>query len=391
MATARRSKVPPSLTIRVEGNRITLFPEGPERLAALLALIGAASERLRILYYMFKDDASGQRVRDAVLAARARGVEIWILIDGFGSEGVRDSFFQPLIDSDCHFCRFEPRWGRRYLLRNHQKLAIADDQIVLSGGFNVADEYFGTAESGAWRDLGFRVEGPDVARLTDYFDDLFAWARTRNGRIRGLKRLLERHSRKRGKIRWLLGGPVARLSPWTRAVRADLHRGRKLDLIAAYFAPNFAMLRRITAIARRDGARIVTAAKSDNGATIGAARYTYWRLLRRRVEVFEYQPTKLHTKLLIVDDIVHIGSANFDMRSLYLNLEVMLRVDDAKFAAMMRRYVDREVAQSRPITLAEHQRQRTLLNRLVWSLCYFVVATMDYTVSRRLNFGIERG
>jgi cardiolipin synthase len=164
---------------------------------------------------------------------------------------------------------------------------------------------------------------------------------------------------------------------------------RRLDLVAAYFAPNRAMLRRISAIARRDGARLITAAKSDNGATVGAARYTYSRLLRSRVQIFEYQPTKLHTKLIVVGDVVHIGSANFDMRSLYLNLEVMLRIEDAGFAAMMRDFVDGEADDSLKITRAAHKKRLTWFNRLIWGLCYFVVATTDYNVTRRLNFGIE--
>jgi cardiolipin synthase len=133
----------------------------------------------------------------------------------------------------------------------------------------------------------------------------------------------------------------------------------------------------------------VTASKSDNGATVGAARHTYNRLLRRGVEVYEYQRTKLHTKLIVVDDVVHIGSANFDMRSLYLNLEMMLRVEDPAFAARMRAYVDGEIEDSRRITTALHRRQRSLFNRLKWGLCYFIVATMDYNVSRRLNFGVD--
>ena len=75
-------------------------------------------------------------------------------------------------------------------------------------------------------------------------------------------------------------------------------------------------------------------------------------LLKRGVEIYEYQATKLHTKLIVIDDVVHIGSANFDMRSLYLNLEMMLRVDDPAFAAMMRRFVDGEIADQR----ADHAR-----------------------------------
>jgi cardiolipin synthase len=160
-------------------------------------------------------------------------------------------------------------------------------------------------------------------------------------------------------------------------------------MVMAYFAPSRAMLRRIYGIARRGCARIVTASKSDNRATIGAARHFYWRLLRRGAEVYEYQPARLHTKLIIIDDVVHIGSANFDLRSLYLNLEMMLRVDDPGFAAAMRAFVEHEIADSRRITPEAHRADRTLWNRVVWAIAHFVVATADYNLSRRLNFGAK--
>ena len=120
---------------------------------------------------------------------------------------------------------------------------------------------------------------------------------------------------------------------------------------------------------------------------VGAARFLYWRLLKRGTEIYEYQPTKLHSKLIVLDDVVHIGSANFDMRSLYLNLEMMLRVDDPAFAAMMRRFVEGEIPNSKRILPEEHRKSMTLWNRIKWALGYFVVATADYNVARRLNFG----
>ncbi|QPQ54701.1 phosphatidylserine/phosphatidylglycerophosphate/cardiolipin synthase family protein [Allosphingosinicella flava] len=377
-----------SAPLTVDGNRLTLLADGLERLDALVKLIDSARTSLRILYYIFKDDAAGRRVRDALLAACARGVKVDILIDGFGSDDVGDAFFRPLIESECGFCRFTPRWGRRYLLRNHQKLALADGKTVLIGGFNVSDDYFDKTDN-SWRDLGLQVEGPSVRSLEDYFDALFAWARRRGARMRELRAVLNRHSQRDGILRWQFGGPTRRLSPWARTLKRDMLRATRLDMIAAYFAPSRGMLRRIYGIARRGAARIVTASKSDNRATIGAARHTYWRLLRHGVEVYEYQPTKLHTKLIVVDDVVHIGSANFDMRSLYLNLELMLRVESAEFAARMRAYADGEIADSRPITRAEHRARRSWWNRFVWSVAYFLVATMDYNLSRRLNFGLE--
>jgi cardiolipin synthase len=170
-------------------------------------------------------------------------------------------------------------------------------------------------------------------------------------------------------------------------VRRDLLSATRLDIVAAYFAPSPGMLRRIAKVGRRGCARLVTAAKSDNNATVSAARSTYWWLLKRGVEVYEYQPTKLHTKLLVIDDVVHIGSANFDMRSLFLNLEMMVRIEDKGFAAAMRRFVDGEVAASEKVTLESHRKQRTLLNRLRWALGWFVIAVADFRITRRLYLG----
>lgn len=389
MAVANSQEKASRGSVEVADNRLTLLPDGPQRLEALIALIEEARHSLRILYYIFLDDVSGTRVRDALLAAAARGVEVSMLVDGFGSTANRN-FLQPLFDSHIGFCRFSPKYGRRYLLRNHQKLALADERRVIIGGFNVSDDYFGTVESGAWRDLGLEVEGESVACLAPYFDDLLGWAQQPRRRIRDLRHMLQQHSITEGKLHWLFGGPTRRLSPWARAVRKDMLRAQRLDLIAAYFAPSPAMLRRIAKVGRRGKVRLVTAAKSDNTATIGAARNIYWWLLKRGVEIFEYQPTKLHTKLFVVDDVVHIGSANFDMRSLFLNLEMMLRVDDPGFAAVMRRFVDGEVADSRAVTIESHRRERTLLNRFKWALAWFIVAVADYRIARQLNFGPER-
>ena len=389
MADASPPAIKPQ-TLDVAGNRLTLLIDGPERLEALIALIDGAKDDLRILYYMVLDDGSGVRVRDALIAASERGVKVSLLVDGFGTTANRE-FWRPVMDSSIAFCRFSPKFGRRYLLRNHQKLVLADGRKVVTGGFNIADEYFGTVESGAWRDIGILVEGDSVKCLIRYFDDLFAWTRKPERRIRELRRMLQQHSLTEGKLHWLFGGPTRRLSPWALALRRDMMSANRLDMIAAYFAPSFGMLRRIAGVAKRGGAaRLITAAKSDNRATIGAARNTYWWLLKRGVSIFEYQPTKLHTKLFVVDDVVHIGSANFDMRSLFLNLEMMLRIDDKKVADAMRRLVDEEIGQSVPITLESHRKARTPFARLRWWLSYLLVAVADYRITRRLNFGIEK-
>ena len=367
---------------------ITLTPyiTGAERLEALLALIDGARSSLRLFYYIFAKDDSGRAVRDALIEASRRGVRVSLTVDGFGSPAA-DAFLTPLREAGADVCLFLPRFGRRYLLRNHQKMALADEERALIGGFNVADDYFANDGRRHWRDLGLGVEGGAVKRLVGYYDALAAWSRKPHGRLRQLRRTLGRWSDQAGQVRWLMGGPTRRLNPWARAVKTDLRKARRLDMISAYFVPGPIMLGRIAAVGRRGDANVMTAAKSDSEVTIAAARHSYHRLLKHKVRIWEYRPARLHTKLLILDDAVYIGSANFDMRSLYLNLELMLRVEDKAFADHMRAYAENERQYAQAITPQLHRRRRTWFARLRWSIAYFLVGVLDSGVTRRLNFG----
>lgn len=390
MADQPSEQPPEQPWFTVDGNRMRLLDTGPRRLEALVALIEGAQTSLRILFYIYTDDVAGRRVRDALVAARERGVSVSVIVDGFGSEVAGDeTFFRPLTDAGGSVCRFLPRWGRSYLLRNHQKLALADEARVITGGFNVEDDYFGTPAEHAWRDLGIQIEGPAAGRIADYFDALSDWAQRDKARIRDLRRLLHRASEKAGAVRWLLGGPTRRLSPWAQTMRADMRAAKRVDMIAAYFAPGPGLLRHIDRTGRRGAVRLITAAISDNNATIAAARFTYRGLLRKGAEIYEFLPTKLHTKLYVIDDTVHIGSANFDMRSLFINLEIMVRVADAAFAAHVRGYFEGEMAKSDRITATVNDQRSSPWVRIKQFGAYLLIAVLDYNLSRRLNFGID--
>lgn len=373
-------------TFTVAGNRLTLLTEGPARLDALLALIAGARRSLRILFYIWAEDDAGRRVRDALVEAAGRGVHVALIVDGLGAEAAASrGFFDPLRNSGCDVCVFVPRLGLRYLLRNHQKLALADDARVIVGGFNIEDAYFGTAADRAWRDLGLLVDGPAAGRLAGYFDALKAWIALPGAPLRKLSRMLREWSEDSGPIRWLLGGPSRRLSPWARTVKHEISASDRIDMIAAYFAPGPLMMRRLDRAAGRTRLRIVVPAKTDHAIALLAARFTYRNLLRHRIELYEYQPTKLHTKLFIADDAVHIGSANFDVRSMFINMELMLRVKDAAFAAHMRSYMDGEVAQSQRVTRDLHRARSGWWARVKQAGAYFILSVLDPQVTVRLN------
>jgi cardiolipin synthase len=376
---------PPTIRAEIAGNRLELIESGLERFNLLLELIAGAEKCIKMLMYMFNPDKDGDVVRDALTEAARRGVQVKLLIDGFGSAATAD-FFTQLGTAGGEHCVFNPSWGRRYLLRNHQKLIVIDDRTVLIGGANIDATYLQDRGSNHWRDLWLRLDGPEAVLPSRYFDGLFRWSKRPKSKLRSLKRMVAEHNEWRGPLQWKFSGPLSVRNSWWRSIGRDMKRACKLDMIFAYFAPPGAMIRRIGGVGRRGRARIINAAKSDNVATVAAARHSYSRLIRRHVEIYEYQPAKLHTKLAIVDDIVHIGSSNFDYRSFYINLEIMLRIKDKGFADAMRGYFERELADCKWITPEVHKRRASPWQRLKWALSHFLVNVMDYSVTRGLNF-----
>lgn len=379
---------PEPFELEAAGHHFTFFPAGCDRLAALVELIDNAVHSIEMFYYLFEDDVDGRQVRDALARAAGRNIHVQVLVDGFGT-AASDSFFAPIRENGGYFARFSPRWNVRYLIRNHQKFVIIDGHKVMSGGANVSHHYFAGPEENGWNDLSFTVTGPVVRDFLDWHTLLERWVTDDNRQFLALRKMLREWEPGNGPVQLLLGGPTRIPSTWARRVRRDLAKARRLDLVMAYFSPPKSFRRLISRIAKRGGsARLVLAGKSDNGATIGASRLLYGRFLRDGVQIREFQPSKLHMKMVVVDDVTYFGSANFDMRSIRLNLELMVRVQDAGLAQEMRALVDHMEKASEHFTLESYRRKRGPLNWVKWRLSFFLVGILDYTVSRRLNLGL---
>jgi cardiolipin synthase len=378
---------PAPFEVAAQGQRLVFYPAGKDLLTALLAMIDSARQSIRMCFYIFAEDVSGVLVRDALTAAAKRGVKVNLIIDGFGADA-RKAFFAPMCDAGGSFCCFSPEISLRYVIRNHQKIVVVDGQTAMIGGFNIQDSYFEPPAVNGWNDLGIIVEGSAVDDLSRWFDQLDHWTSDPHANWRAFRRMVRTWQPGDGPVRVLIGGPTRGLSSWATCVRRDMKPARRLDMLMAYFSPSNRAMRAIARVACRDGARLVFAAKSDNGATIGATRSLYDYLLRRRAKIWEFEACKLHTKLIVIDDKSYFGSANFDMRSLYLNLEVMLRIEDQALADRLSDYIGQHIPASRRITASVHRQRGTLLIRVRWNLSWFLVAVVDYTVSRRLNLGL---
>ncbi len=366
------------------GHDLTFYPAGRDRLDALIEVIDTAQRSLKMFYYMFQSDAAGTKVRDAIARAAARGVAVHLLVDRFGTDAP-ESFFEPIVAEGGNFAVFSPKWSRRYLIRNHQKLLVADEETAMVGGFNVSDHYFASPADDGWCDLGCKMRGPAVNELLRWFGQLAEWASDSKNQFFAIRRLIKDWQPGKGPVRLTLGGPTRAPSNWARMVKRDLANASRLDMAMAYFSPPRSFRRLIWRIAKRGRVRLMLAGKSDNAATIAASRALYRVLLKHGARLFEFQPTKLHMKLIIVDDAVYFGSANFDHRSIRLNLELMLRFEDAALAEQMRDLITGMEAGALEVTTKVHRKRRTFFNELKWLFGWFLVTTVDYTVSRGLN------
>lgn len=382
----------PGKRFDISGHRLHILHAPDDRLQALLGMIAAAQHSIALSMYMFDNDTSGTEVRDALVVAAKRGVKVALLVDSFGSAKLPASFFQPLEDAGGQYCFFSSRWRLSYFIRNHQKILIADDIHALVGGYNITDQYFGRRGDQSWEDLGLAISGPEVARISGYLTELIELSADGGVRLLALRRLIREWQPGDGKLQWLVGGPTNHLSPWALSLKRDLQNARLIDIVAAYFSPTQSILRRIAKAARHGGAvRLVLAGKTDNGATIGAARILYGYLLKRQVRICEYQPRLLHTKLLIIDDAAYIGSANLDIRSLFINKELMLRIHDSDLADYLRGLADSLAQQSDTQTPELHRSRLSWFNRLRWSLAYLLVNSVDYNIGRRISSRITQG
>ncbi len=345
----------------VEGNRITELLNGDAIFPAMLDAIRAARETVTFETFIYWSGDIGQKFADA-LAERARaGVKIFILLDWAGSVKMKADLVAQLKDAGCVVERYHaPHWYHlpRINNRTHRKLLVVDGRTGFTGGVGIGDEWTGHAQDPThWRDTHFKVEGPVVAQMQAVF--MVNWTKARGTvehtggffpplRPAGSHFAQMFHSSPNEgseniRIMYLLSIAAAR---------------RNIYLAQAYFVPDNLVVEKLVEAAGR-GVRIeitVPGEHTDTPLVRHASRSRWGPLLRAGIKIWEYQPTNMHTKMMVVDNLwSSVGSTNFDNRSFRLNDEANLNILDADFAAQMTRTWESDKSHCREITLEEWQ------------------------------------
>jgi cardiolipin synthase len=359
---------------------------GQEIFPAMLEAMAAAQKSIRLETYIYSDGKLGRQFLGALLAAAQRGVQVQILVDALGSWLLSDDFFEPLVAAGVEVRRFNPLHLWRFGVRNHRKLLICDDATMFIGGFNVADEYDGDGVTRGWCDVGVRIENPILAvELAASFDELFALSDFRRNplmRLRAFKRRRKPLKKPAGEL--LLSHPGRGAGPFQTALYQDLAKAREVRIVSAYFLPTRRVRRDLMRVARRGGrVQLILAGQSDILVSQLAARSLYRRLLKAGVEIYEYQPQVLHAKLILSDGVVYVGSSNLDIRSLNLNYELMLRLEDKTAAVEARKIFERLLKHSQRIEPRQWRKSQTFWQRWQNHWAHFLLTRIDPFVALR--------
>jgi cardiolipin synthase len=365
----------------IGGNRITLLHNGIEIFPALLDAIASAQHSVHFSTFIYSSGHIPIQFADAFSAAAKRGVEVRMVFDKSGSKNVSPELMSQMRKAGCKIKWFRPiQWysWAKYNHRTHRKLLIIDGTIAFTGGVGIADEWSGNADSPThWRDTHVRVLGPAVASVQAAFVDTWNEA---TGELPIDQKYFPKLSRAgETSMCGIQSNPVFGASSAQRSM-AILIAGatRRLWIANAYFIPPKPFVQALRdAEARGVDVKILLPGRyHDQPAVRRASRRTWGPILEGGVELYEYEPTMMHCKIVIVDSsVTSIGSINFDPRSFALNAEFGIVALDRALAKQMEDAFVEDLRYSRRVS-ADDLRRLPLYERALSIFFYWIRAQL---------------
>lgn len=374
----------------VGGNSVRLLRDGEDAFAELERRILAARHTIHVATFILGRDAVGRRLVQ-LLARRAReGVRVRLQLDALGCFFSSGRFVEPIRQAGGEVATFLPvipLSGRGSAnLRNHRKIAVFDREAAIIGGHNLAREYLGPHPwRKRWTDLGIVIEGPAAAQLDEVFlaDWTFATGRTAEAVLPApASSVLQDPVLSAGAgfssppsassdLQVVASGPDVSGDPLYEGILSMIQEAkRSIWIVTPYFIPDEVLLRSLIVKARagRD-VTLILPARSNHPVTDLARRSFLRQLVRAGARVLAYQPRMLHAKTVIVDDSLGlVGSANVDMRSLFVNFEIGVVLHTPEDVHALRAWAGELSRHCSPLTLVDLKRRRLPFN-LLEDLC----------------------
>jgi cardiolipin synthase A/B len=344
------------------GNRAEVLQNGA-LFPRMLADIAAARHTIHFETFIWHAGELAAQFVAALTERATAGVRVRLLIDAIGSAKADGGHLEQLEASGVQVRRYGPMriWNwRRYHQRTHRKLMVVDGAVGYTFGHGIADEWLGEGEDpGHWRDTGLRVEGPVVHGLQSVFAQNWVEETRELPAGPGCFAALEPCGSALGHVVSSASGDAVSSVALLYSVAIACAR-REVLIQNPYFAPDDGVVQLLVRMVRRGVAvhLMLPGKHTDSPFVRRAGCHLYAALLRGGVRLYEFQPALLHQKVVVVDGLwAHVGSTNFDARSLALNEEVGIGVLDATVAADLRAAFASDLKRSRELTLEEWTRR----------------------------------
>ena len=355
-----------------ENNDFQLLVDGGEIFPAMLASIRAAQSQILLEMYLVESGSLLDQFIISLIDAVQRGVNVYVLFDGYGARGLSNRDRQRIIQAGIHLAIYNPlRLGkvRRNLLRDHRKLLVVDTAQAFVGGMGLTDAFDVEVNPQTfWHDVAVCIEGPVVADWSAVFCRNWRyWARQRVLPVGGVN--ADMKSVSAGQAGRVVGGRhFGALSIHHFFLKRVRNAERRVWMMTAYFVPSRRLLHALRKAAKRgvNVCLLLPGSKTDHPAVRYAGHQHYYSLLRAGVRIFEYQPRFLHAKVLMCDDWVSLGSSNVDRWNLRWNLEANQEIENSNFAARTRELFETDFAFSEECYLNTWQMRPRYRRVLEW-------------------------
>lgn len=358
-------------------NSMDIFTTGEDKFTALKRDILNAERSIYLQYYIFLDDTLGHEIAQLLMKRAREGVDVKVMYDNVGSFSAQNKFFKMMneagVETHPFFKVTFPHFANRVNWRNHRKIVIIDEKIGYIGGMNIADRYVSPQKGcPAWRDTHVRVEGDIVESLI--FSFIVDWNfRNQNHPMR-YNKAPEVTLKNSVGMQLVVSGPT---SQWDNIalcfLKAISSATKSIYIQTPYLLPTDALVHALEAAAlSKIDVRIMIPRQSDSRMLQYASFSYLTQCLKAGIKVYLYNPGMLHAKCMIIDDnIVTVGSTNFDFRSFENNFECNLFIYDKEINKRMRDIFFKDLNQCTKLTYSSWH-SRPVLQRSIESIVRLV-------------------
>lgn len=364
-------------------NQVMLVNGGRDYFDRLHQMIREARYCIWLQFYIFKDDETGLDIAESLMQAARRKVSVYLLVDGYASQGLSRETIAKMVNAGVQFKWFEPLFkSRKFYLgrRMHHKLVVIDGLYAMAGGINISNRYNDMPGTPAWMDRALFCEGSEVQKMLQVCrqlwgrDQVYAWENQVNQLIQNKSTTGMQEVRVR-RNDW-----VKRKNEVTRSYLTMLLYAREeIIIMCSYFLPGRVFRREIAnAIKRGVKIKLILAGHSDVMVAKHAERYLYHWLLKKGAMIYEYQPTILHAKMAVYDTaFVTIGSYNVNNISAYASLELNIDVLDNNFADQTKQKLEAIISTDCKEVTQDNWRARPGFFLWIWQrCCYLFIKTV---------------